>query len=188
MSITATSQINLGATGSPADVDSSMLIEQMLLDADEARYDLLQQHIKMQVDEIDVRNKRLGELTEVQTQIQSMLGKFKSDASNDSTSNGVPSSEKTAYNNLAAGLKDLASRYNLDIEVNANGEYTKGGLETALTKIKANVDALTNKNSSDLLRVQSLKGKSDQTISERTEIIAGLARLLEKLTGNLVTR
>lgn len=165
------------------DVDTLMLMVQG------ERTKLLDSQLKSQISDIQKRNAQIAKLNNVSSALNGLLNLYPaSDKDNSKMKdakipnwNKAGSAEDNRYkqmrDSLYAAMKDAGmdanaadGSYALNIKGGLN-EVTKGSLNTAIQVVKNQVDALSNTQQTDMLRLQSLSNKRNEAFDLMTNSV-----------------
>jgi hypothetical protein len=160
-----------------------MDLETALMMVQSKRVDLLDQQLKGQLEAVEKRNSQIEKLNQTLTLIGSLLGYFGTDDQGknleDATDGNEDASAKASLNALIKNLQDnemmdaggnlVISRDSsgnvtskIDFFYNNLGSCTHGELNSLQTKIKGMIDAQSNSQQMDMLRLQSLSNKRNE--------------------------
>ena len=150
-SIGSFSNVNVAAAVASGDIKT--LIQMVQSD----RVKLMDAQLVEQVKAVQARNDQIAKLNEVLAGLNGFNSKIEGKDSGDKIEDGDTAKEYAKPANdaiAAAGITDLK----------LSKDSTKGEIETAITKIKGMIDAESNNQQMDMLRLQSLNNKKNESV------------------------
>lgn len=151
------------------------------------RTKLLDTQLRQQITEIQDRNKLMAKLNNVSSSLNALLNLYPGGEKDNNAKmkdakipnwNKADTDDDKRYNqmrdNLYSAMKDAGMEpnaadgsYTLEIDGGISN-VTKGSLSTALQVVKNQVDALSNTQQTDMLRLQSLTNKRNEAFDTMT--------------------
>lgn len=173
-----------GAPGLPAVTLDSMDIETALLAVQTQRVQLLDAQLKAQLEEVQNRNLQVGRLNDVVTGLRAVLGRFpeaaRPEARLDSTGTAA------SYAEPVRALRAAETTAGLTLGLSADAApWTRGQLDGALAKTKAQIEALGNSQQMDMLRLQSMTNKRNEAFEVMAAFIKKMQEARASIIGNL---
>ena len=167
---------NVGMSGvdlKGLDLETAMMMVQT------KRTELLESQLKDQIDQVSKRNDQIAKLNETMAQLNALNARFDGDAKSTDKLNkikdwnkdgkDVPVREQLVESANAAGLNLKGMNI---IDGNGHlGNATKGDVDAAIQKIKGLIDAESNSQQMDMLRLQSLSNKRNEAFDLMTNFI-----------------
>ena len=191
---------------------SGMDIETALLAVQSQRTQLLDAQLADQIKAVQSRNDQIAKLNDVMGALTKAQSQFSSDAKAGDT---VPGWNDDRIQNIeipindairAAGITDLgftsrAGRISTDATHPKSDGHpghvlpaapnifqqgtTKGELDAAITKIKGMIDTQTNSQQMDMLRLQSLSNKRNESFDVMTNFVKKMQDSRSSIIGNM---
>lgn len=183
-----------GPTGISGMNIASMDIETALMMVQTRRTELLETQLKGQLEQVSQRNDRIAKMNELMSELSSVNAQFGSKAGN---------TTKVSAKTKDGGIADWGSKINtgsLQTKANAAGvdlesmkvlsggsikNATKGDIDVAIQKIKGMIDAESNSQQMDMLRLQSLSNKRNEAFDLMTNFIKKMNDNRSSIVGNM---
>lgn len=179
---------------------SGMDIETALMMVQSERTKLLDSQLKSQIEEVQKRNEVTGALNDMQAKLNGMKGTLDSkdakpgdqvkEGAGTPTNKALATDYATQAFKLgmdpapvkATPIKDAAGNV---IGANVTGMPTREGLEKAIPDIKSKLDAASNSQQMDMLRLQSLSNKRNEAFDTMTNFIKKMQDSRSSIIGNM---
>ena len=162
------------------------------------RANLLEAQLKDQIAGVQAKNDQISKLNQALGQLNKVAAMFPSDAKADARIDSVKGmnannweAPHTANNALkTAGLTPFSTTnaHTTDGQVYAGGiggETTKGQLDGQIQQIKSQIDSMSNSQQMDMLRLQSLSNKRNESFEIMTNFIKKMQDSRSAILGNL---
>ncbi len=179
---------------------SGMDIETALMMVQSERTKLLDSQLKSQIEEVQKRNELTGALNDMQAKLNGMKGSLDSkDAKPGDRVNagsGTPSNQQLATEYAIQAFKLGLSPAPVDATVikdaagnvtdaKINNLPTREGLEKAIPDLKSKLDAASNSQQMDMLRLQSLSNKRNEAFDTMTNFVKKMQDSRSSIIGNM---
>ena len=203
-----------GLTGVNANVDiSSLDVETALMAVQSRRAALLEDQLKSQLDTVQARNDQIAKLNDALAALNHMNGMFdgKTDlnaklekqgawkaeaASNYPTERatnsalidaGVPNLKLTGNEEGGGGVTNHKDADGKEVRLpnGVRGDVTKGQIERAIQEIKGQIDSASNSQQMEMLRLQSLSNKRNESFDVMTNFIKKMQESRSSIIGNM---
>ncbi|MFC5530955.1 hypothetical protein [Cohnella yongneupensis] len=148
---------------------SSMDLETAMMAVQSQRAQLLETQLKDQIASVQAKNDQISKINNALNELNSQLATLPSDAKADSP---LTLSANAASALTAAGLNYTAPK-------------NKGELAGLIQQIKSQVDAMSNSQQMDMLRIQSLSNKRNEAFDIMTNFIKKMADSRSSIIGNM---
>lgn len=193
--------VNTSNIGNIGQIDlSSMDIETALMMVQSERTKLLDSQLKSQIEEVQKRNELTGALNDMQAKLNGMKGSLESKDAK--PGDVVKGSAGTPTNDaLAKDYAILAFKLGMDpapvkatpikdaqgnvTGANVTGLPTREGLEKAIPDLKSKLDAASNSQQMDMLRLQSLSNKRNEAFDTMTNFVKKMQDSRSSIIGNM---
>jgi len=164
------------------------------------RTKLLDSQLKSQIEEVQKRNEMTGALNDMQAKLNGMKGSLDSkDAKPGDVVKGnvgTPTNDKLATDYAIQAFKlgmDPAPVKATPIKdaqgnitgANVTGLPTREGLEKAIPDLKSKLDAASNSQQMDMLRLQSLSNKRNEAFDTMTNFVKKMQDSRSSIIGNM---
>jgi hypothetical protein len=159
-----------------SDILASMDIATALMFVQSERVARLEEQIKDQLTTVSKRNEQIGKLNGVLTELNGLVGKI---GGTDATST-LPAS--------AADIQkatDVAAKAGFTISPAITSTTTRGDLEKLVSKVKNEIDGLSNTQQMDMLRLQSLNNKRNEAFEVMTNVMKKVSDLLSNIASKI---
>ena len=174
--------------------------ETALMMVQSERTKLLDSQLKSQIEEVQKRNEVTSALNDMQAKLNGMKGSLDSkDAKPGDKVN--PDSGTPSNKTLATEYATLALKLGMDpapvtataikdaqgnvTGANVTGMPTREGLEKAIPDIKSKLDAASNSQQMDMLRLQSLSNKRNEAFDTMTNFVKKMQDSRSSIIGNM---
>jgi hypothetical protein len=154
----------------------SMDIETALMMVQSERTKLLDAQLKTQIEEVQNRNNLVAKLNDALNGLNTVAGGVKG-ANADSKAENATDAQINAANQA---LKDAGIT---DITVSKSSK--KSDIETAITKVKSQIDAAGNSQQMDMLRLQSMSNKRNEAFDVMTNFVKKMQESRSSIIGNM---
>jgi len=145
------------------------------------RANLLEGQLESQLNTVKQHNTNMQNLNDISSQINIAVSKFSgTDATSKISDLGEPA--KTQANAAITQAKNLATANGATVVGNPT---TLGDLNTLITTIKGQVDAESNNQQMDMLRLQSLMSKRNETTDLMTSTMKKASDTRSEIIGNM---
>nr|WP_306220641.1 hypothetical protein [Cohnella sp. WQ 127256] len=151
----------------------SMDIETALMMVQSERTKLLDAQLKSQIESVQNRNTVIMDLNATLSKMQQLLAMFPSQAA---SSTKLPGSA----NGVANEIKLLLEKSKVTLVYS-----TKGEVEDAMQKLKSMIDAQSNSQQMDMLRLQSMSNKRNEAFDVMTNFIKKMQESRSSIIGNM---
>lgn len=167
--------VAVGAGGVTSIDVSNMDLETALMAVQSERKNLLDQQLQEQIKQVQERNDQIAKLNNVLAAANGVLRYYPSDAK---AEDAIPASAQQAVQELknaisASGVTDLAAPAN------------KGQCDTLIQNVKGRIDAASNSQQMDMLRLQSLSNKRNEAFDVMTNFIKKMQDSRSSIIGNM---
>jgi len=165
---------SVGSVGGMTQINiSSMDLETALLAVQQNRSSLLEKQLSDQIASVQARNETISKLYDLMGVLNEEKGK-------------LPSNAKADYAvKLAADKVAILTARNRDLNLNMAIPKTKGELEKLITEIKGMIDATSNSQQMDMLRLQGLTNKRNEAFDVMTNFIKKMQDSRSSIIGNM---
>lgn len=179
---------------------AGMDIETALMMVQSERTKLLDSQLKSQIEEVQKRNEMTGALNDMQAKLNGMKGSLESkDAKPGDVVKGnvgTPTNDALAKDYAILAFKlgmDPAPVQATPIKdaqgnvtgANVTGLPTREGLEKAIPDLKSKLDAASNSQQMDMLRLQSLSNKRNEAFDTMTNFVKKMQDSRSSIIGNM---
>ena len=169
-----------GPTGVSGINVASMDIETALMMVQSRRTELLESQLKGQIEQVSQRNDRISKMNALMSELSSVNAQFGSKASNTTKVNAK--SKDGGIDNWnskisSSNIQNMANAAGVNLESmkvlsgGSIGNATKGDIDVAIQKIKGMIDAESNSQQMDMLRLQSLSNKRNEAFDLMTNFV-----------------
>ena len=158
-----------------------MGLESVVLGVQSNKATLLEELLKDQMLTLQGKNDDVAAYNSLMASLNGFLSRFSKDATPTSTTNIAGDKTALASAMQAAGVSSNTVFGTNDIP----NDPTKSQLDTAVTKIKSNIDNLSNTQQLDMLRVQSISNKRNEAFELMTTFIKKFSDLNSSIIRNL---
>ena len=167
----SSSASNSGSVGNVSEprVSWQIMMQQVLAD----RAQILEEQLIAQIEEISARNDQMAALNQVSAELGILLAGV-------GTKADAQINDPTAYNQQIQVLQDMG--YEVDFFTSAT---TRSEVEALMTQIRTWSDSLSTENQMDMIRMQSLQDRYNETISLMSQILSGVAGVNSKVINNM---
>ena len=170
--------MQIGNVGGIGGMDlSSMDIETAMMAVQQRRTQLLDGALSSQIKDVQGRNDSISKLNTALGDITALQGKLETKDGNTK----LPDNDETKR--LVAAAQASLTKAGLnpaDFDLK-----TKGGLDTAVTKIKGAIDTQSNSQQMDMLRLQSLSNKRNEAFDVMTNFVKKMQDNRSSIIGNM---
>lgn len=156
---------------------SNMDLETAMMAVQSNRANLLEQQLKEQIEGVQARNEQIAKLNQVLNTLNVVAGRFKSDAGKDTPVPNASSEEKQRYSDVQNAIKNAG--------LTDGVPSTKGQLEAYIQQIKSMIDAQSNSQQMDMLRLQSLSNKRNEAFDVMTNFVKKMSDSRSSIIGNM---
>lgn len=167
----------MGGTGGISSVDlSGMDLETALMMVQQQRSALLDGQLQSQVEVVQQRNETISHMN-------STLGELRALAPEDNQ----PLSNSTLVHHLGeeTTLGELAATLGLPQDRINDGSIDKQDMEMMTDRLKGQIDAATNSQQMDMLRLQSLSNKRNEAFELMTDFVKKMQDSRSSIIGNM---
>lgn len=179
---------------------SGMDIETALMMVQSERTKLLDSQLKTQIEEVQKRNELTGALNDMQAKLNGMKGSLDSKDAKPGdqvkADSGTPSNKTLATEYATQALKlgmdpapvkatAIKDAQGNVIGANVTGMPTREGLEKAIPDLKSKLDAASNSQQMDMLRLQSLSNKRNEAFDTMTNFVKKMQDSRSSIIGNM---
>lgn len=170
-SISSSSGIDVAAAVASGDIQT--LIQMVQSD----RVKLLDSQLVDQVKAVQARNDQIASLNDTLAALNGFSAQI------DGTDSGSTIKDSGTATDLANKANDAITAAGItDMPISASS--TKGDIETAITKVKGMIDAESNNQQMDMLRLQSLNNKKDESVEILTTTAKKMGDSLDGIIRN----
>ena len=170
--------MQIGNVGSIGGLDlSNMDIETAMMAVQSQRTQLLDTQLASQIKDVQGRNDTIANLNSALGDVTGLQGKLETKDGNTK----LPDNDETKK--MVADTKAALTKAGLDPA--SFDLTTKGGLDTAVTKIKGAIDAQSNSQQMDMLRLQSLSNKRNEAFDVMTNFVKKMQDSRSSIIGNM---
>ena len=174
-------------------------LETALMAVQSQRASMLEEQLKEQIDLVQARNEQSAILNEALSQLNAVSARFAANATA-TTSLKTQHDKAPVPNMLADAMKDAinsafqqAGLSPLEAMPSGKNEagifdinlVTKSDLEGAISKLKSNIDSLSNSQQMDMLRLQSMSNKRNEAFDVMTNFIKKMQESRSSIIGNM---
>ncbi|MEK0314715.1 hypothetical protein [Cohnella sp. 56] len=156
---------------------SSMDLETAMMAVQSNRANLLEQQLKEQIESVQAKNDQIAKLNQVLNTLNVVAGRFNSDAGKDTPVPNAGSEEKQRYADVQNAIKNAG--------LTDAVPSTKGQLEVYIQQIKSMIDAQSNSQQMDMLRLQSLSNKRNEAFDVMTNFVKKMSDSRSSIIGNM---
>jgi prefoldin subunit 5 len=189
----------------PLDI-SGMDIETALLAVQSSRANLLEDQLKGQMEAVQKKNEKIAQLNQLMGALTGAQSSFKGEIKNEHKLGDQDAYKKDGYkqekeiNDALKGagfdpgpfgdkayptnMKD-ANGETIMLKGGIHGDITKGDLDKAIANIKGQIDALSNSQQMDMLRLQSLSNKRNEAFDIMSNFIKKMQDSRSSIVGNM---
>jgi branched-chain amino acid transport system substrate-binding protein len=179
----ATVRTTIGGMGTlPAMTIQSMDIETALMMVQAERTRLLDAQLQQQIQEVQNRNEQVSKLNTVLNGLNALQARIVGTTA-DARLDGSEPVERYAGDVAALRAAMLTAGVTLDLGTDAGG-WTRGGLDTAITKVKGMIDAAGNSQQMDMLRLQAMSNKRNEAFDVMTNFVKKMQESRSSIIGN----
>lgn len=173
-----------GGVGStpPATTIDSMDIETMLMMVQSQRTRLLDAQLKTQIEDVQRRNAQIAKLNDVLGALNAVHARI-AGTNADSRLDG-PAERHAAQVAAVRTTIERAGITDLGLGTDA-GAWTRGALDAAVTRVKGMIDAQSNSQQMDMLRLQSMSNKRNEAFDVMTNFIKKMQEARAAIIGNM---
>lgn len=170
--------------GLPAMTLDSMDLETAMLMVQTQRTQLLDQQLRDQIDELRKRNEQTARLNELLAALSSVRNRFPAGAAAGARldSTGAAASYAEALGRLRTAESSAALTLELPQDA---ASWTKAQIDTAVSAVRGAIDALTNTQQMDMLRLQSLTNKRNEAFEVMAAFIKKMQEARSSIVGNI---
>jgi len=154
----------------------SMDIETALMMVQSERTKLLDSQLQTQIQEVQNRNETVAKLNDALNGLNNMASKVKG-------TNADSKAENASDADVTAANKALTDAGITDITVSKSSK--KSDIETAITKVKGQIDAAGNSQQMDMLRLQSMSNKRNEAFDVMTNFVKKMQESRSSIIGNM---
>ncbi|HEX7749928.1 MAG TPA: hypothetical protein VF445_14385 [Bordetella sp.] len=170
--------MQIGNVGSIGGLDlSNMDIETAMMAVQSQRTQLLDTQLASQIKDVQGRNDAIAQLNSTLGDVTALQGKLETKDGNTK----LPDNDETRK--MVAAAKDALNKSGLD--ASTFDLTTKGGLDSAVTKIKGAIDGQSNSQQMDMLRLQSLSNKRNEAFDVMTNFVKKMQDSRSSIIGNM---
>ena len=170
--------MQIGNVGSIGGLDlSNMDIETAMMAVQSQRTQLLDTQLASQIKDVQGRNDAIAQLNSTLGDVTALQGKLETKDGNTK----LPDNDETRK--MVAAAKDALNKSGLD--ASTFDLTTKGGLDSAVTKIKGAIDGQSNSQQMDMLRLQSLSNKRNEAFDVMTNFVKKMQDSRSSIVGNM---
>ncbi|MDO9408307.1 branched-chain amino acid ABC transporter substrate-binding protein [Patulibacter sp.] len=155
----------------------SMDIETALMMVQAERTKLLDLQLQTQIEEVQKRNEQVAKLNTVLSRMNTLVARFPADSSVDRLTFTLP--------NLGSAVDDLIKAWTDAGLTPAPTTGTLGGLRTSADRVKGMLDAASNSQQMDMLRLQSMSNKRNEAFDVMTNFVKKMQESRSSIIGNM---
>lgn len=192
------SAVNMNPLGTVSAAElQGMDLETMMMTVQSNRAQLLETQLKEQINAVQDKNNKIARLNSAMGIMNGIQAKFPSNAqSGDKVDNYVKNNDYELEKELNSFLQASGSHpfpsNNGGRNMNGvqylgglHGNTTKGELDTAIQRVKSEIDSLSNSQQMDMLRLQSLSNKRNEAFETMTNFIKKMQDSRNSIIGNM---
>ncbi|WP_187394988.1 hypothetical protein [Pigmentiphaga aceris] len=153
----------------------SLDLETALMMVQSERTKLLDSQLQTQIQEVQNRNELSSKLNTALNAMNTVLNRAGTNAADkpSSATDAEIAAVKTAFKD--AGITD----------VSITKDTKRSDIETAITKVKGQIDALGNTQQMDMLRLQSMSNKRNEAFDVMTNFVKKMQESRSSIIGNM---
>lgn len=160
----------------------TMGIETMLLAVQSNKASLLEELLKDQMLTLQSKNDQVASFNTLMANLNGLLSKFGKDATSTTTITLSTAETRDLTDAMTAAGVTSTSLFGT---ASTPGTPNKSQIDTAITKIKSNIDNLSNTQQMDMLRVQSISNKRNEAFEMMTTFIKKFNDMISAIIRNM---
>ena len=160
-----------------------MDLETAMMSVQAGRAQNLEKQMINQIETVKTQNEKMANLNELMVSLNSALSKFEPKATPDARLGNVKGWSDGNFS-ISETINQAATKagYSLDLH---SGTIKKSELEIAVQDIKSKIDAASNNQQMDILRLQSLSNKRNEAFDTMTNFIKKMQDSRSSIVGNM---
>ncbi|CAB4913181.1 unannotated protein [freshwater metagenome] len=156
---------------------ASMDLETAMMLVQSQRADLLEAQLREQIAAVHARTDQVAKLGTVLSRLSTLEARFPAGSSNDRVTVSLP--------DLGTALTDLATAATDAKLAPAPASASLGQVRTSIQQMRGQIDAQTNSQQMDMLRLQSLSNKRNEAFDVMTNFIKKMQESRASIIGNM---